>query len=158
MLKYWHKVHGAFTQSFLLVLTTVNVSTTLIRPVISRLYISDILAATLPNASRIFPKRSGMIYKVRSYLNTNKYGFYVDSSNLWLDSKHSSIYRHKWVNFIWYICKHCTVKSLQSCHSKKLFWLCKYYNEQCKCIALFFRQTFEHLKFYYCIKSSAARY
>ena len=46
-------VHSAHTQSCLLVLMTMNVSNTPICPVISRLYISDMFEATLPNASRI---------------------------------------------------------------------------------------------------------
>ena len=61
-------VHGAHTQSCLLVLTTI----TPICPVMSRPYISDMFAATLPNASRIIPE------KIRDAIFSHvlpKYGF-----------------------------------------------------------------------------------
>ena len=48
-----------------------NVSTTSICPVISRLYISDMFAATIPNALQICPKRFERLYVVKLYLNTD---------------------------------------------------------------------------------------
>ena len=59
------KVHSAHTQSCLLVLTTMNVSTT------SAPYISDMYAAKLPNASQMYLKRSEMLYLVMFCLNTD---------------------------------------------------------------------------------------
>ena len=52
-------------------MTTMNVSTTPICPVISKPYISDMFAATLSNASRIYPKGSEMLYLVIFYLDTD---------------------------------------------------------------------------------------
>ena len=65
------KVHGAHTLSRMLVLKTMNVSTTTICPVISVSYTLDMFAMTLPNALRIYPKRSEMIYLVMFFVNTD---------------------------------------------------------------------------------------